>query len=156
MKKKVFYAVMLAMLGLLPCVAGNSLLIHLSDGTEIVCSLAKEPQMLFGEKTITLTSLTGEVGQWDFTNVESWEFADRMDQDEIDAIDKLKADKPQIKIEEDRITIAGKNAKGAAVYDTSGRLMLQVSGSKFHVNRLTKGTYLLKVGESCVKFSVGR
>ena len=108
MKKKVFYAVMLAMLGLLPCVAGNSLLIHLSDGTEIVCSLAKEPQMLFGEKTITLTSLTGGVGQWDFTNVESWEFADRMDQDEIDAIDKLKADKPQIKIEEDRITIAEK------------------------------------------------
>ena len=26
----------------------------------------------------------------------------------------------------------------------------------FNVNKLAKGTYLLKVGDSCVKFSVGR
>jgi hypothetical protein len=139
----------------------------LSDGTEIVCSLAKEPQMLFGEKSITLTSLVGEVGQWDFVNVESWKFSDRLDQDEIDAIDRVKAEKPRIMIEDGRIIIQNSKLKlqnsklkeqdlQAAVYDTSGRLMFQVSGSKFNVNRLAKGTYLLKVGDSCIKFSVGR
>ena len=149
---------LMAVLGVLPSVAGSSLLIHLTDGTEITCSLAKEPQMLFGDKTITLTALTGEVGEWNFTNVDSWEFADRMDQDEIDAIDKLKADKPLIKIEERRVIIQNSKSKEqnsqVAVYDTNGQLMFNVQGSMFNVNRLVKGTYLLKVGESCVKFSV--
>ena len=159
MKKKVISALMMAMVAVLPSFA-RSLVINLTDGTEIVCSLAKEPQMLFGEKAITLTSLAGEVGQWSFSDVESWKFSDQPDQDEIDAIDKVKSDKPQIKIEEGRVTIQNLKFKEqntqAAVYDTSGRLMFQVSGSKFHVNKLTKGTYLLKVGESCVKFSVRR
>ena len=154
MKRKVFSAIMVAMLGILPCLASSSLLIHLTDGTEILCSLAKEPQMTFGEKTITLSSLAGTVGEWDFTNVESWEFSDALDQDEIDAVDKMKADKPQIKIEEGKITVAGTKEKNAAIYDTSGRLMFKVKGSAFNVNRLTKGTYLLKVGDNCVKFNV--
>ena len=154
MKRKVFSAIMVAMLGILPCLASSSLLIHLTDGTEILCSLAKEPQMTFGEKTITLSSLAGTVGEWDFTNVESWEFSDALDQDEIDAVDKMKADKPQIKIEEGKITVAGNKEKNAAIYDTSGRLMFKVKGSAFNVNRLTKGTYLLKVGDNCVKFNV--
>ena len=154
MKRKVFSAIMVAMLGILPCLASSSLLIHLTDGTEILCSLAKEPQMTFGEKTITLSSLAGTVGEWDFTNVESWEFSDALDQDEIDAVDKVKADKPQIKIEEGKITVAGNKEKNAAIYDTSGRLMFKVKGSAFNVNRLTKGTYLLKVGDNCVKFNV--
>ena len=110
--------------------------------------------MTFGEKTITLSSLAGTVGEWDFTNVESWEFSDALDQDEIDAVDKVKADKPQIKIEEGKITVAGNKEKNAAIYDTSGRLMFKVKGSAFNVNRLTKGTYLLKVGDNCVKFNV--
>ena len=90
MKKKALSAFIVAMLGSLPGFS-SSLVINLTDGTEIVCSLAKEPQMLFGEKSITLTSLVGEVGQWNFSDVESWQFSDRLDQDEIDAIDKLKA-----------------------------------------------------------------
>jgi len=156
MVKKIVFSLILIMVGRLLCFANFSLVLHLTNGTEIVCSLAKEPQMLFGEKTITLTSLAGEVGQWSFSDVEAWKFSDQPDQDEIDAIDKVKSEKPQIKIEEGRITIAGKNAKDAAVYDTNGRLMFQVSGSMFNVNRLAKGTYLLRVGESCVKFCVRR
>ena len=169
MRKKVLSALMIAMLGVLPSF-GRSLVVNLTDGTEIVCSLAKEPQMLFGEKTITLTSLAGEVGQWSFSSVESWKFSDQPDQDEIDAVDKVKSEKPRIMIEEGRITVAGKNVKDAAVYDTNGRLMINVQcstpkGSQaesasevatFNVNKLAKGTYLLKVGDSCVKFSVGR
>lgn len=154
MKRKVFSAIMAAMLGILPCFASSSIVIHLTDGTGIICSLAKEPQMLFGEKTITLTSLTGTVGEWDFTNVESWEFSDALDPDEMDAIDKIKADKPQIKIEEEKITVSGNKAKNVAVYDINGRMMFKVKGSAFNVNRLTKGTYLLKTGNSCIKFSV--
>lgn len=159
MKKKALTAFVVAMLGALPGFS-SSLVINLTDGTEIVCSLAKEPQMLFGEKSITLTSLVGEVGQWSFSDVESWKFSDRMDQDEIDAIDKLKAEKPQIRIEEGRIIIHNSKFKEqnsqVAVYDTSGRLMFSVQGSVFNVNKLPKGTYLLKVDESCIKFSVGR
>lgn len=125
MRKKVLSALMIAMLGVLPSF-GRSLVVNLTDGTEIVCSLAKEPQMLFGEKTITLTSLAGEVGQWSFSNVESWKFSDQPDQDEIDAVDKVKSEKPRIMIEEGRITVVGKNVKDAAVYDTNGRLMFNV------------------------------
>ena len=154
MKVKRLSTLSVALLSIMSCFAGNSLLVHLTDGTEIVCSLAKEPQMSFGEKTITLSSLVGEVGQWDFNNVESWEFVDRMDQDEVDAVDKPKADKPQIKIKEGQVTIAGNNAKDAAIYDANGRIMYKAQGSKINLNGLAKGTYLLKVGESCVKFSV--
>ena len=155
MKKKALSAFIVAMLGSLPGFS-SSLVINLTDGTEIVCSLAKEPQMVFGEKTITLTSITGEVGQWDFDNVESWSFSDRQDQDEIDAIGKVGADKPQIKIEEGKITIAGNNARNAAIYDANGRLLYRVQGSAFNVDKLAKGTYLLRVGDSCVKFNVRR
>lgn len=147
MKKKVFYAVMLAMLGLLPCVAGNSLLIHLSDGTEIVCSLAKEPQMLFGNKTITLTALTGEVGEWNFSDVESWQFADVMDPDEVDKI--------QWVVEDAKLTASSP----IAVYDLSGRqVKAKVTASEgansVSLEGLPKGTYLVKVGKSCVKYSI--
>ena len=163
---------LMAVLGVLPSVAGSSLLIHLTDGTEITCSLAREPQMLFGEKAITLTALTGEVGEWNFSDVESWEFSDQPDQDEIDAIDKVKSAKPQIKIEDGRVIIQNTKSKEqnsqVTVYDTNGQLMFNVQcstpkGSRangenkvamFNVNKLVKGTYLLKVGESCVKFSV--
>lgn len=159
MKKKALFAFIVAMLGSLPGFS-SSLVINLTDGTEIVCSLAKEPQMLFGEKSITLTSLVGEVGQWNFSDVESWKFSDRLDQDEIDAIDKLKAEKPQIKIEEGRVLIQNTKFKEqnsqVAIYDANGRLMFHVQGSVFNANKLVKGTYLLKVGESCIKFSVGR
>ena len=32
--------------------------------------------MTFGDKTITLSSIEGTVGQWDFSDVVSWNFAD--------------------------------------------------------------------------------
>ncbi|MCR4592042.1 MAG: T9SS type A sorting domain-containing protein [Bacteroidaceae bacterium] len=59
-----------------------------------------------------------------------------------------------MKIKEGQVTIAGNNAKDAAIYDANGRIIYKAQGSKINLNRLAKGTYLLKVGESCVKFSV--
>ena len=76
MKEKMLSVLLFALLGVLPTFASSSLLIHLKDSTVIVCSLAKEPQMSFGKKTITLSSLAGTVGQWNFTDVESWSFGD--------------------------------------------------------------------------------
>lgn len=158
MSKKALAAMMVAMLGNLPSLA-SSILIHLTDDTEIVCSLAKEPQMLFGEKTITLTSVKGTVGEWDFTDVDSWYFADVLDQDEIDAIDKVNEDKSQIRIEEKTLTIAGNSAKNVAVYDINGRLVTpslktSAGSTSISLNGFGKGTYLLKAGNSCVKFIV--
>ena len=155
MKEKVLSAVVIAMLGCLPSLASSSILIHLTDGTEIVCSLAKEPQMLFGEKTITLKSLKGTVGEWNFSDVESWRFSDALDQDEVDAIDKVK-DYSKIKIEDGKITVAGNNV---AIYDIEGRLVnptLKTNAGITIVSMkgLTKGTYLLKAGNNCIKFVV--
>lgn len=112
--------------------------------------------MTFGEKTITLTcresaegtSTEGMVGQWDFADVDSWSFAD------IDAINDVKAEKALVRIEGDKLTIVGNNVKNAAIYDTSGRLIVNLQSSTFSMNRLNKGTYLLKVGNNSVKFMV--
>ena len=155
MKEKVLSAVVIAMLGCLPSLASSSILIHLTDGTEIVCSLAKEPQMLFGEKTITLTSVKGTVGEWNFSDVESWRFSDAMDQDEVDAIDKVK-DCSKIKIEDGKITVAGNNL---AIFDIEGRLVTptqktNAGSTTVSLKGLSKGTYLLKAGNSCAKFIV--
>lgn len=152
--KKIVFA--LAMLGILPCFASSSLLIHLTDGTEIICGLSKEPQMLFGEKNITLTSLNGAVGEWDFADVDSWKFSDALDPDEVDAINKVKEKKSLIKIEDGKITIQNSQF---AVYDINGRLMMPAlkttEGSKtISLSGFSKGTYLLKTGNSCVKFIV--
>ena len=142
-----------AMLGSLPCFAGSSLLIHLTDSTVIVCSLDKEPKMLFGDNTITLSSTDGSVGQWDFADVESWDFA------EIDAVSDIKADKARILIEDSKLTVSGVSADKIAVYDLGGRLVtpsLNTSGNitSMSLNGLVKGTYLLKVGNNSVKFIV--
>lgn len=147
MKNKVLCAILMAVLGVLPIVASSSLLIHLADGTEIVCSLSKEPQMLFGNKTITLTALTGEVGEWNFSDVESWQFADVMDPDEVDKI--------QWVVEDAKLTASSP----IAVYDLSGRqVKAKVTASEgansVSLEGLPKGTYLVKVGKSCVKYSI--
>ena len=144
---------LVAMLGVVPCVASSLLILHLTDGTNIVCNLAKEPKMTFGEKTLTLSSLEGTVGQWDFTQVESWSFG------EDDAIESIKAEKAQINIEDGLLTMAGVDAKKVAVYDINGRLVtpkLNTKGTTTSVslNGLPKGTYVLKVGKSSVKFLV--
>ena len=151
--KKILFA--LAMLGVLPSWASSSISIHLSDGTEIVCSLAKEPQMQFGDKTITLTSLQGTVGEWNFSDVESWHFSDALDPDEEDAIEKTK-ECAKMRIEEGKVTVAGNKV---AVYDIEGRLVTptlktNVGRTTLSLKGLAKGTYLLKSGNNCVKFVV--
>ena len=108
--------------------------------------------MVFGEKTITLTSLKGTVEQWDFSDVESWEFSDMMDDDEVDAIKDV-----NISIHDSEFTV--RNNSQVAVYNLSGRQVnakLKASGSasNINLNGLPKGTYLLKAGKSCVKFSI--
>ena len=151
--KKLMFA--FAMLGVLPGFASSSISIRLSDGTEIVCSLAKEPQMQFGDKTITLTSLQGTVGEWNFSDVDSWRFSDALDPDEEDAIDKQK-DSARMKIEDGKVTVAGDKV---AIYDTEGRLVTprpktNAGSTTVSLKGLAKGTYLLKSGNSCVKFVV--
>lgn len=140
-------AMLMAFLGVMPCVASSSLLIHLADGTAVVCSLAREPQMLFGDKTITLTDLTGEVGEWNFSDVESWQFSDAIDPDEVDKV--------RMVIEDDKLTSSAE----IAVYDLNGRqlktkLKRNKDVSGVNLNGLPKGTYLVKVGKSCVKYSI--
>lgn len=157
--RKFISALMIAMLGVFPCFAGSLLIhIHLTNGTDIVYSLVNEPKMLFGEKTITLTSLEGTIGEWDFENVESWNFAD-IDENDLDAVDEAKADNPQIRIEGGKITISGTDAKKVAVYDLSGRKVtpsLTTTGSTTSVslNGFAKGAYVLKVGKNSAKFIV--
>ena len=156
MKQKIFCSMLLTMLGCMPCFANLSLLIHLTDSTEIVCSLAKEPTMTFGNKTITLSSIEGTVGQWDFSDVESWNFAEV---DDPDAVIPINVEKARIWIEGGRITIAGVKADKIAVYDAGGRSSISVPDStdnqiSISIDGLPKGTYLLKAGNSSIKFLV--
>ena len=147
---------LLAMLWCMPCFANLSLLIHLTDSTEIVCSLAKEPTMTFEDKTITLSSIEGTVGQWDFSDVESWNFAEVED---VDAVNPVNVEKACIRIEGGRITITGVKDDKIAVYDAGGRLSTPVPDSadgqiSISINGLPKGTYILKAGNSSIKFLV--
>ncbi|MBO4802339.1 MAG: T9SS type A sorting domain-containing protein [Bacteroidaceae bacterium] len=153
LKGKRLSALIIALLGCLPDFAGTSLQIHLTDGTEVVCSLDKEPRMEFSENTITLSALEGRVGQWDFTDVESWSFV------EVDAIDAIPQKKDQIKIEKGKLTIVCSSADKVAVYDLSGRRVnpsLRTVGHTTTVglNGFTAGTYVLRVGGSSIKFMV--
>lgn len=155
MKSRLFPLIMFAMLGIpgITFASPLSLLIHLADGTDIVCALDREPQMLFGKKTITLTSLTGTVGQWDFVDVESWFFSDVEDPD---AIDNVKEGNARIRIDNGHIFIASRQV---AIYDINGRLVTPSPGTvdgitTIGLNGFAKGTYLLKTGNTCVKFLV--
>lgn len=157
MKTKVIFVIMIAMLGVLPCFASKglvvkALVIHLKDSTQIVCSLNKEPKMTLGENTITLTTLDGAVGEWNFSNVMSWTF-DEVQVD--DAIKEVNADK--IELNGNQIAISG--SKSIAVYDLSGRLRTprltkKDNTTSVDLNGFTKGTYLLKVGKNTMKFMV--
>ena len=142
------------MLWCLPGFANLSLLIHLSDSTEIVCSLAKEPKMTFQDKSMTLSSIDGTVGQWDFSDVESWNFADVKD---VSAVSQVNAEKALIRIEDGKLTISGVNADKIAVYDAGGLLVtpeLNIEDGRISIGTKTfsKGTHLLKAGSSSIKF----
>ena len=146
----------IAMLWSLPGFASLSLVMHLTDSTVVVCSLAKEPKMTFDDKTLTLSSIEGTVGQWDFAGVESWNIADVED---VDAVNQVNVDKARICIGEGIITVAGTDAEQIAVYDANGRSVTSMPNNagdiiSFSINGLAKGTYLLKVGNSSIKFLV--
>lgn len=149
--KKILSIIMVAMLGSMAASAGQSLRISLTDGTEILCNLEKEPQMSFGDKTIVLTSLEGTVGEWSFANVDYWTF------EETEGIADIKKDINQVRIEDGRITVNGSTANGIAVYDISGKKVLSAKGKggdavNIDLNGLAKGTYILKMGKNSVKF----
>ena len=151
--KKLLFAIV-AMLGSIPGMAGSSVLIHLADSTVIVCSLDRKPQMTFGDKTVTLSSLEGAVGEWSFADVESWTFADVED-----GVGEIRIEKAQILIDGDKLTVTGTGADKISVYDAGGRLVnpsLQATDSavSFSIKALSKGTYMLKVGNNSVKFMV--
>ena len=155
MRKRVLLAFVAAVLGTLPGLAGESLLVRLMDGTEVVCSLSKEPQMVFGEKTITLTSQEGAVGQWTFTDIDYWKFVDV----EEDAIVIARTEKPVVRISSDELLIAGANARSMSVHDLSGRqrttsLTMADGTVRVSLKTLPRGTYLLKVGDNSMKLVV--
>jgi len=158
------------MLGCLPCRAaapasdeppsGMLLHIRLANGTDIVYNLAVEPQMTFGDKTITLTSGEGVVGRWDFTDVESWNFSD-IDEDDLDAVGAERSDDVRIRIEGGTVTVAGGKAGKVAVYDMGGRLVAVssaadagASAESVSVGGLARGTYVLRAGNSSAKFVI--
>ena len=150
-----FFSLMLiAILGNIPCFAETSLVIHLADSIVLVCSLDRKPQMTFGDKTVTLSSLEGAVGEWSFADVESWTFADVED-----GVGEIRIEKAQILIDGDKLTVTGTGADKISVYDAGGRLVnpsLQATDSavSFSIKALSKGTYMLKVGNNSVKFMV--
>ena len=168
MKKKVLVAIVTAILGVMPCLAGalvsdsrtSGILIHirLTNGTDIVYDLSGEPQMTFGDKTMTLHSREGVIGRWDFTDVESWNFSD-IDEDDLDAVGAEQGDNARIRIEGGRITVTGGKTGKIAIYDMGGRLVATSpdtdTGSgiaSISVAGLAKGTYILKAGDSTAKF----
>lgn len=156
MKQKILCSILLTLLGCMPCFANFSLLIHLTDSTEIVCSLAKKPTMTFQDKTITLSSVEGTVGQWDFSDVDSWNFADVKD---VNAVNPVNEENARILIEGSKITVVGVNADKIAVYDAGGRSSITVPDSSdgqisISTDGLPKGTYILKAGNSSIKFLV--
>lgn len=156
MKKRFVFSLITAIIGALPCFGSYSLLIHLTDGSKIICSLEKEPQMTFAGKTITLTSLEGAVGQWNFSNVDSWSF---LDNEIIDAVGQKEEEIIQVLIQNGRLIARGSKAKNLSVYDVNGRLIITshpttADNISFPLSRFAKGTYLIKVGKSCIKFSV--
>jgi len=143
----------LVMLGSFPCFAATALVLHFTDSTEIVCVLAKQPQMQFSQNAITLTSVDGMVGQWDFADVESWHFAD------VSATHDIEADQVMIRMEGDKITVSGLKTQNVALYDVSGRLISTSLDAiddtvGISLNGFTTGIYLLKVGDKCLKFMV--
>lgn len=149
-----FLLMLIAILGNIPCFAETSLVIHLADSIVIVCRLDQKPQMTFGDKTVTLSSLEGTVGEWSFADVESWTFADVED-----SVGEIRIEKAQILIDGDKLAVTGTDAEKIAVYDAGGRLVtpsLQTTGSavSFSIKGLSKGTYMLKVGNNSVKFMV--
>lgn len=152
-KGKFFSLMLMALLGSIPCFAETSLVIHLSDSTVIICSLAKQPQMTLGENTISLSSVDGAVGEWDFSDVESWNFAEYTD------VDAVRIPKALIRIEDGVLAVAGINAENIKIFDLGGRLLtpsLNTEGNKISISLdgFSKGTYLLSVGKNTVKFIV--
>lgn len=110
--------------------------------------------MTFGDKTVTLSSLEGTVGEWSFADVESWTFADVED-----GVGEIRIEKAQILIDGDKLTVTGTDADKISFYDAGGRFVtpsLQTTGSAvgFSIKALSKGTYMLKVGNNSVKFMV--
>ena len=153
MKVKVLAVIVVAMLGILPCFAGKALVIHLADSTQIVCSLLKEPQMVFGEKSITLSSVEGMVGEWNFSDVLSWTFEEYEDVDE--AIKEVEGKK--LLLTATGIDVYGE--KNIAIYDMSGK-KIEVKGetrdntTNISFSGMPKGAYVLKVGKNSMKFMV--
>ena len=130
MKQKILCSILLTLLGCMPCFANFSLLIHLTDSTEIVCSLAKKPTMTFQDKTITLSSVEGTVGQWDFSDVDSWNFADVKDVNAVNPVNE-----------------EGGRSSVTVPDSSDGQISISTDG-------LPKGTYILKAGNSSIKFLV--
>lgn len=156
MKKRFVFSLITAIIWALPCFGSYSLLIHLTDGSKIICSLEKEPQMTFAGKTITLTSLDGGVGQWNFSDVDSWSF---LDNEIIDAVGQEEGERIQVWIQNGRLIARGSKAENLSIYDVNGRLVTTshpttADNITFSLSRFSKGNYLIKVGKSCIKFSV--
>ena len=112
--------------------------------------------MSFQDKSMTLSSIDGTVGQWNFSDVESWNFADVKD---VDAVNPVNADKARILIEDGKLTVAGIKADNIAVYDAAGRLVTPELNAvedniSIDINGLERGSYLLKAGNSSIKFLV--
>ena len=86
MNRRLLFAMIVSSLSIIPVFASKALVIRLADSTEIVCKLEKEPQMVFANKKITLSSTEGTIGQWDFNDVVLWKFDEVK---EVDAIEQI-------------------------------------------------------------------
>lgn len=136
----------------MPSLADTVLMMLLADSTEVVCALDNQPQMQFAQDSVTLTCTNGLVGEWNFTEVASWHFA------ETTTTAEVHPGQEQIRIEEGKIIISGSNAKKVAVYDVSGRLIttrtLADNAVSLDLSGFTAGVYVLTAGESSVKFFI--
>ena len=131
--------------------AGLALQLSLADGTSVTCLFDKQPQMTFTTGTLTLTTTDGNIGTWNFADVEQWTFV------AADGISSPVAAKG-IAINGNTISLSGTDALGATLYDITGKAIAtaapSASGSAVSLSGLQPGVYVLRAGRNTIKFNV--
>ena len=156
MRKRVLSLITIVLLGIGVCSAETTLVILLTDSTEVRYSLSQQPVMHFDYSTISLTCTGGAAGGWSFSSVDSWHFEDPQGPN---ALPETENTKMLIRIDDHRLTVTGAGSNSAAVYDVAGRLITTAADSEgdalsIGLNGLPQGTYLLQVGDNTVKFMI--
>lgn len=159
MKQKLFS--LLLTLSLFTCglpaqTAGDklSLDVLLNNGTTVSCLFEKLPVMTFADGKIRLSAQDAELGNWEFSEVKSWSF------NTTNAIGNTKSTaKPQLYFDGKQLRLSGLAEGTLHIYDLQGRVVLKDKVGTEHtsgidLSTLPKGTYVVVVGSTSVKFAI--